>query len=161
MMQGQAPGMMQGQMPGTMQGMGPGMMSGPYATSGSFSPGWASWSPAGTTYGWGGYVPSWASWGAGGATYGLGGFADDEQIKEMVYNSIDADPSIPANADINVEVDGGVVTLTGTVPSKRTKQAVGDAAWWIPDVIDVNNQMKVQPRKERKRQQQTAQARQR
>ncbi|GIV96353.1 MAG: hypothetical protein KatS3mg057_1010 [Herpetosiphonaceae bacterium] len=120
--------LMGGQFPGTSMGM-TGMMP-----TGTFAPG--------TTLTTGAFVPSLMT---------LGATADDESIKNMVYDAIDADSSIPQNADINVEVNGSIVTLTGSVPSKRIKHAVGDAAWWIPGVVDVNNQLQVQPRKERMR----------
>ncbi|HEY8477426.1 MAG TPA: BON domain-containing protein, partial [Chloroflexota bacterium] len=42
-----------------------------------------------------------------------------------------------------VEVDSGVVTLTGTVPNKRVKAAAGDDAWWVPGVVDVRNELQV------------------
>lgn len=70
-------------------------------------------------------------------------FPDDEQIREMIYDALDADPLVPFDSDINVEVTGGLVTLAGTVPNKRIKHAVGDDAWWIPGVWDVNNQLEI------------------
>ena len=68
----------------------------------------------------------------------------------MIYDSLDADPLIPSDVDVNVDVNAGVVTLTGTVPTKRMKHAAGDDAWWIPNVVDVNNMLKVEGRKERR-----------
>lgn len=76
----------------------------------------------------------------------LGAFAGpatDEQIRDMVYESLDADPIIPYDAAIDVDVVGGVVSLTGTVPNRRIKHAAGDDAWWIPSVVDVNNNLQV------------------
>ncbi|MBI2864064.1 MAG: BON domain-containing protein [Chloroflexi bacterium] len=68
---------------------------------------------------------------------------DDEQIREMIYDSIDADPLVPYDCDVSVEVTGGLVTLTGSLPNKRVKHAIGDDAWWIPGVWDVNNQIEI------------------
>jgi hypothetical protein len=70
----------------------------------------------------------------------------------MTYDSILADPLIPANVEINVDSDAGVVTLTGTVPTKQVKHAAGDDAWWIPGVDDVHNDIQVQVRRPREEQ---------
>ena len=73
----------------------------------------------------------------------------DDEMEYFVEQSIDNDPTVPADANIGVEVENGVVTLTGTVTNKRVKHAAGDDAWWLPKVIDVHNQIEVQPRKSR------------
>lgn len=71
------------------------------------------------------------------------GLPTDEEITEMIYDTLDADPFVPYDADINVEVDSGIVTLAGTVPNKRVKHAVGDDSWWVPGVVDVRNNIQV------------------
>lgn len=79
-----------------------------------------------------------------GGTYAAsGGLASDEEIKDIVLTSLDADPRIPFDSDISIDVTGAIVTLTGTVPNKRIKHAAGDDAWWLPDVVDVNNELDV------------------
>lgn len=122
-------------------------------------------------YGWGvGYgpgIPPWmgapaygqfGGWGVGvgptwGGTYAppayFGTAPSDEEIANMIYDALDADPIIPYDSDINVDVTAGVVTLTGTVPSKRIKHAAGDDAWWVPGVIDINNQLTISGRRGR------------
>ncbi len=106
-----------------------------------FNPWFTGWlSP--TAMGWGlGGVRRW------GGTYTpqflMTGLPTDDEIVEMVYDSIDADPIIPFDADINVESDAGEVTLTGTVATKEIKHAAGDDAWWIPGVDDVHNELQV------------------
>ena len=87
-------------------------------------------------------VPPWAGQGfagqqmAGGPpAYGpayYGNLPTDPEIEEMIFDAIDADPLIPFDANIDVSVDAGTVTLHGEVPSKRIKHAAGDDAWWIP-----------------------------
>jgi osmotically-inducible protein OsmY len=74
---------------------------------------------------------------------------NDEELKYFVEGAIDSDPSIPPNSNIGVDVNNGIVTLTGTVPNKRIKHAVGDDAWWLPQVVDVHNEIMVTPRRER------------
>ncbi len=82
------------------------------------------------------------------SAYGGPGVATDDDIKDMVLTSLDADPRIPFESDIDVDVTGGIVTLSGTVPNKRIKHAAGDDAWWIPDVVDLNNELKVVGRRQ-------------
>lgn len=88
--------------------------------------------------------------------------ATDQSIAQMVVNSINTDPGIPSDANITVEVEGGIVTLTGSVPTKFAKHRAGDDAWWLPDVIDVLNRLQVVSRRNRGQQgQQGQQSRQR
>lgn len=86
-----------------------------------------------------------------------GALPSDAEIEEMIYDTIDADPFIPFDANIDVTVDSGTVYLRGEVQSKRTKHAAGDDAWWIPGVVDVHNDIAVQPRR-RDRSESTAQS---
>ncbi|MGQ9675150.1 MAG: BON domain-containing protein [Chloroflexota bacterium] len=142
--------------------MGPGYMGGPMGPMG-MGMGPMGWSPygfgPGPGYGfgpmtWGGTYPGFYGGMMGPGFYAPGymggGTPSDEQIKEMIYDSIDADPAVPFDSDISVDVTGGIVTLTGTVPSKRIKHAVGDDAWWVPGVWDVNNNIQVTGRRERR-----------
>lgn len=131
------------------QGFGPG-----------FGPGWG----YGGGFGGQGFGPGWApAWNWGTAGYGLGGLRrwggqyseqytstglpTDEEIEEMIYDSIDDDPLIPWDADIEVKCEAGQVTLTGEVPNKMIKHAAGQDAWWITGVTDVNNNIKVTGRR--------------
>jgi osmotically-inducible protein OsmY len=75
---------------------------------------------------------------------------DDDAIRDLVYATIDADPTILPDVDVDIDVNAGVVSIKGRVPGKRTKHAIGDAAWWIPSVVDVNNQLEVSARRERR-----------
>ncbi|MGH2459372.1 MAG: BON domain-containing protein, partial [Chloroflexota bacterium] len=119
------------------------------------------WSPTGWggnfggNYGFGGYGNPWLGYGtfpyAPVPFVSAAGWpqAEDGEIKYFVENALDNDPEIPAHANVNVDVHGGVVTLTGTVPNKRMKHAAGDDAWWIPQVLDVHNEINVVSRRER------------
>jgi hypothetical protein len=105
----------------------------------------------------GGYGPGYMGtypmqqgfYGGGSPYQSFAGMPDDEDIEEMIFDSLDADPMVPYDGDIDVEVQAGVVTLTGTVPNKRIKHAVGDDAWWVPGVLDVNNNLQVVGRRTR------------
>ena len=136
-------------MPGMGFGGAPGMgFGGPgmgFGFGGSPCPGFNFWNPAWTS-------PTAMGWGLGGGrrwggTYSpqftMTGLPTDEEIVEMIYDSIDADPVIPFDADVTVDSDAGSVTLTGTVPTKEIKHATGDDAWWIPGVVDVHNDLQV------------------
>ena len=141
--------------PGTMPGMVPGfgMPSGGFPMG--FMPPMAAYGPG--FFGPGFFGPRWMAGMRPGMpgmmpgytypTFATTGVPSDEQIREMIYDAIDADPVVPYDADINVEVTGGVVTLTGTVPNKRVKHAVGDDAWWVPGVWDVNNNLQITGRR--------------
>ncbi len=83
--------------------------------------------------------------------YGGTGSPGDPEIAEMVLSSLDADPRIPFDSDIDVDVTAGHVTLRGSVPTKRIKHAAGDDAYWVPYVVDVHNELEVVGRQKRMR----------
>ena len=78
----------------------------------------------------------------------------NQPIACMVVNSINTDSGVPSDSDITVDVEAGIVTFSGTVPTKFAKHRAGDDAWWLPDVIDVRNQLQVIPRRNRGQQRQ-------
>ena len=53
-----------------------------------------------------------------------------------------------ARGRIDIEVEGGIVTLNGTVPTLVRKRLAGVMAWWIPGVRDVINGIVVDPPEE-------------
>jgi osmotically-inducible protein OsmY len=53
-----------------------------------------------------------------------------------------------ARGEIDVEVDRGVVTLNGSLPSLAAKRLAGVLAWWVPGVRDVVNGVTVDPPEE-------------
>ena len=158
------------------QGMGWPGGTNPWGGYGGFGAPWSGyqsqwgypgqWGFQGPMYG-GGWMSPWATWGGTwavpGPIGGLGGLRrhggdysqqyygtglpTDEEITEMVYDTLDLDPLVPPDAEINVDVDAGTVTLTGTVPNKAAKHAAGDDAWWAPGVVDVNNSLTVSGRR--------------
>ncbi|MBI2865161.1 MAG: BON domain-containing protein [Chloroflexi bacterium] len=117
--------------------MGPGVAYGPGYPAG-FGPAFGyDFPPPGF---WGGaYLQGMYGPGFGGAPW----CPTDEQITQMIYDVIDADPAVPYDSDITVDATEGVVTLTGTVPNKRVKHAVGDDAWWVTGVGDIYNKIEV------------------
>lgn len=110
---------------------------GSYPGFGAFYPGYNAW--AGNR-GLGGLRRSGGTY---SPQYTATGLPTDEEITEMVYDTFDDDPLIPYDTDINVDVDAGVVTLSGTVLNKTMKHAAGDDAWWVPGVTDLVNNLRV------------------
>jgi len=115
----------------------------PYGAYGNFFPG--SFNPAWTPFS--GYGPFPAN--VAPVIVGGGARTDDEHIQNFVERALDDDPMIPPHAEIDAAVKDGVVTLTGTVSNKRIKHAAGDDAWWIPQVLDVHNEINVVSHRER------------
>jgi osmotically-inducible protein OsmY len=68
----------------------------------------------------------------------------DAQIQQDVLRELKWDPRVE-ETDVGVEVDQGVVTLTGTVGSYATRQAAEEAAHQVQGVLDVANDVRVQP----------------
>ena len=81
---------------------------------------------------------------------------DDEEIADIVADNIHLDPFIPMSDErnINIEVRNGVVTLSGTVRNPRVKPLAYADAFWSPGVIDVVDNLQVQPMQRRVGQQQ-------
>jgi osmotically-inducible protein OsmY len=77
-----------------------------------------------------------------GPYYGRTNNRADEEIRDSIKNNMFWDSWVDSNK-VNVGVDHGVVTLTGTVDSWREKRAAGDDAWDTPGVVDVDNDLKV------------------
>lgn len=71
-----------------------------------------------------------------------GAEADREEIRSDVLNQLEWDYRVDEN-DVNVAVDDGVVTLSGTVENFSTKEAAEADAWSVTGVVDVVNNIKV------------------
>ncbi len=66
----------------------------------------------------------------------------DAEIRKRIVDDLYWDTSIDASK-VLVKVDRGQVTLAGTVPSYSARNRATDAAYRIPDVIWVDNQLLV------------------
>ena len=71
----------------------------------------------------------------------------DERVKEMLCERLHDDPDIDAS-EVTVNVQGGRISLEGTVDSRRTKNAIEDVAEQI-GAQDVQNNLRVQKQSER------------
>mgnify|MGYP001044552079 CR=1 FL=1 len=67
----------------------------------------------------------------------------DEKIKKDVTDQLYWDHRVDA-ADVQIEVDDGVVTLTGNVPSFTAKDAAYDDTWFVDGVRLVVNDLDVE-----------------
>ena len=74
------------------------------------------------------------------------GPTNDNEIEEFIY---DAFEFLPSSNDVEVRVEGGRATLTGSVPHKRLKRDVGEIAWAIPAISDVQNNVTIAARRRR------------
>ena len=66
----------------------------------------------------------------------------DAQIQEDLIRELARNPRVE-ETDVGVEVEGGIVTLTGTVDSWGKKYAAQEAAHQVPGVLDVANDIVV------------------
>ncbi len=69
----------------------------------------------------------------------------DERIRELVCESLADDDQIDAT-HIEVAVNHGEVTLSGTVEDRRAKRDAEDCAWSVSGVRDVQNTLRVDDR---------------
>jgi osmotically-inducible protein OsmY len=69
----------------------------------------------------------------------------DERLKEMICERLTDDPRIDAS-DVTVEVNQGIVRLTGAVDERRTKYQIEDLIERCGGVQDVDNQLRIQSR---------------
>src|SRR5262245_42998003 len=70
--------------------------------------------------------------------------ATDQEIEELMFDAFDV---LGGAADVEVRSDSGRVTLTGSVPHRRIKRDVGELAWAIPAVVDVQNNVTIASRR--------------
>jgi osmotically-inducible protein OsmY len=67
----------------------------------------------------------------------------DERIREEVCDVLTRDPLVDAS-EIEVEVQSGEVTLSGSVSDRRQKRAAEDALDGIAGIKDVHNRIRIQ-----------------
>jgi BON domain-containing protein len=72
------------------------------------------------------------------------GPTNDQEIEDFIYDALDL---LPGTNEIEVRCEGGRVTLTGSVQHKRLKRDVGEIAWAIPGVNDVQNNVTIVARR--------------
>lgn len=130
------------------QGSGMGQMG-----QGAGSLGYGAQGYGGQSYGSQGYGGQWNGQGMGGQPGGSresyrgrgpsGYRRSDERIQEQVNEALEDDDRVDAE-HISVQVQGGEVTLTGTVRDRYQKRCAEDCVEAVRGVKDVHNQLRVQ-----------------
>ncbi len=71
---------------------------------------------------------------------------EDDEIKDLVSDTIAADPYIPQSdvSAIRIDVKNGVAHLSGTVHNRRSKPLSYADAFWSRGVVDVDSDVEVQ-----------------
>jgi hypothetical protein len=72
------------------------------------------------------------------------GPTNDQEIEDFLYDALEL---LTGTNEVEVRCEGGRVTLTGSVPHKRLKRDVGEIAWAIPTVNDVQNNVSIATRR--------------
>jgi hypothetical protein len=72
------------------------------------------------------------------------GPTNDQEIEDFIYDALEL---LPGANDVEIKCEGGKTTVTGSVPHKRLKRDVGEIAWAIPNVIDVQNNITIAQRR--------------
>ena len=72
------------------------------------------------------------------------GPTNDQEIEDFLYDALEL---FQGTGDVEVRVEGGRVTLSGTVQHKRLKRDIGEVAWGLPSVNDVHNNLTMATRR--------------
>jgi hypothetical protein len=72
------------------------------------------------------------------------GPTNDQEIEDFLYDALEL---LTGTNEVEVRCEGGRVTLTGSVQHKRLKRDVGEIAWAIPTVNDVQNNLSIATRR--------------
>jgi hypothetical protein len=65
-------------------------------------------------------------------------------VEEFLNEVLDL---MPGTSEVEVRCENGRAILTGNVPHKRYKRDVGEIAWAIPSITDVNNNVSIVARR--------------
>lgn len=68
----------------------------------------------------------------------------DQEVEELLYDALDL---LPGAGEVEVRCENGRATLTGSVSHKRIKRDVGEIAWAIPVLQDVQNNVSITSRR--------------
>lgn len=79
----------------------------------------------------------------------------DQEIEDFVYDALDL---LSGATDVEARCEGGKVLLTGSVSNKRVKRDIGEIAWAIPSVNDVQNNITIAARRRSRGQAREAEA---
>ena len=72
------------------------------------------------------------------------GPTSDQEIEDFLYDALEF---LSGTNEVEVRCEGGRVTLTGSIPLRRLKRDVGEIAWAIPTINDVQNNVTIATRR--------------
>jgi hypothetical protein len=72
------------------------------------------------------------------------GPTSDQEIEEFIYDALDL---LPGSNEVEVRCDAGRMSLMGNVSQKRLKRDIGEIAWAIPAINDVQNTITITPKR--------------
>lgn len=72
------------------------------------------------------------------------GPTNDQEVEDFLYDALEL---LYGAADVEVRCEAGRATLTGSVQHKRVKRDVGEIAWAIPALNDVQNNVTITSRR--------------
>jgi len=72
------------------------------------------------------------------------GPTSDQEIEDFIYDALDL---LPGSSEVEVRCDAGRTSLAGAVTQKRLKRDIGEIAWAIPGINDVQNNIAIAPRR--------------
>ena len=69
---------------------------------------------------------------------------NDQEVEDFLYDALEL---LSGAADVEIRCEAGRATLTGSVHHKRVKRDVGEIAWAIPALHDVQNNVTITSRR--------------
>ena len=72
------------------------------------------------------------------------GPTNDQEIEDFIYDALDL---LPGSSEVEVRCEAGRVSLAGAVSQKRLKRDIGEIAWAVPAINDVQNNVVIAPRR--------------
>lgn len=69
---------------------------------------------------------------------------NDQEVEDFLYDALEL---IPGTGDVEVRCEAGRAMLTGSVQHKRLKRDIGEIAWAIPVLSDVQNNVTIASRR--------------
>jgi hypothetical protein len=72
------------------------------------------------------------------------GPTNDHEIEDFIYEAFEF---VSGSSEVDVRCEGGRVTLSGPVFHKRVKHDLGEIAWALPVVSDVQNNVTLTTRR--------------
>src|SRR5262249_42353508 len=72
------------------------------------------------------------------------GPTNDQEVEEFIYDALEL---LPGTSDVEGRCESGRAAMTGRVQHKRLKHDIGEIAWAIPILQDVQNNVSIASRR--------------